>query len=112
MSYPISVNDLAERAYANAKLKGFWKASDDVPTKLMLIVTEVAEAMESYRSADPIGFTAILADGKPHGFRYELADIIIRVLDLAERWDLNIEQAIYDKMAYNLTRPARHGKMV
>lgn len=49
---------------------------------------------------------------KPCGVPSELADIIIRVFDLAGRYNIDLERAIDEKMAYNATRPARHGGKV
>ena len=46
---------------------------------------------------------------KPEGFPIELADILIRVFDLAEAWDIDLEAALQEKMAYNETRAYRHG---
>jgi hypothetical protein len=40
----------------------------------------------------------------------ELADIIIRVLDLAEGFGIDMEDAIRRKMEYNKTRERKHGK--
>jgi NTP pyrophosphatase (non-canonical NTP hydrolase) len=39
----------------------------------------------------------------------ELADVVIRVLDVAGRYGMDMEKAIKIKMAYNETRPYRHG---
>ena len=46
---------------------------------------------------------------KPEGIPSELADIIIRVLDICAYHKIDIAHAISDKMAYNETRPYRHG---
>lgn len=46
---------------------------------------------------------------KPEGIPSELADIIIRVLDIAAFHEIDIAGAIADKMLYNETRPYRHG---
>lgn len=46
---------------------------------------------------------------KPEGIPSELADIIIRVLDICGHLDIDIANALADKMAYNETRPYRHG---
>ena len=46
---------------------------------------------------------------KPEGIPSELADIIIRVLDICAYHGIDIAHAISDKMAYNETRPYRHG---
>jgi NTP pyrophosphatase (non-canonical NTP hydrolase) len=39
----------------------------------------------------------------------EMADIIIRVLDTAGFFGLDIGEAIRKKLEYNRTRPQRHG---
>ena len=41
----------------------------------------------------------------------ELADIVIRALDVSRRLGIDIMRAIGAKHAYNVTRPFRHGKM-
>lgn len=46
---------------------------------------------------------------KPEGIPSELADILIRVLDVAAYHQMDIARAVADKMAYNETRPMRHG---
>jgi NTP pyrophosphatase (non-canonical NTP hydrolase) len=108
VSYPISISDIAERCYANSKAHGFWEnGNDTMPLKLMLIVTELAEAMEAYRTDD--SYEERLVEGKPEGLVTELADAIIRIFDLAEGFGLDIEQAIHNKMAYNEGRSYMHG---
>ena len=47
--------------------------------------------------------------GKMEGVPSELADIVIRVLDLAEYYGIDMGEAIAQKHAYNLTRPYKHG---
>lgn len=49
---------------------------------------------------------------KPQGFAIELADILIRVLDLAEAEGLDLSYAYAVKTAYNELRPERHGGKV
>jgi hypothetical protein len=55
----------------------------------------------------------MLVDGvptrKPCGIPSELADIIIRVLHFSGKHGIDIERAVYEKMAYNRTRPFKHG---
>lgn len=46
---------------------------------------------------------------KPEGIAAEFADTIIRILDTCAAYKIPIEQALLDKMAYNDTRPYRHG---
>ena len=47
---------------------------------------------------------------KPEGFGSELADVIIRCLDLAEAMNIDIESIIYIKHEFNKRRPYKHGK--
>lgn len=90
---------------------GWWEnhKEDDIlviPEKLMLIVTEVAEAMEEYRNGTlPLYYK----DGKPEGITVELADVIIRICDLCEEFGFDLQSAIIEKMIYNDQRPYRHG---
>lgn len=46
---------------------------------------------------------------EPVGLPSELADIIIRTLDLAASLDIDIDAAVIEKMEYNATRPAAQG---
>lgn len=70
-----------------------------VAEKLVLIHSEISEAMESARKN--------LKDDKlPHrsGVEVELADAVIRILDLAGALQLDLAGAIQDKLAYNAVR--------
>jgi len=49
---------------------------------------------------------------KPEGVPSEFADIIIRVLDACAAYGIDIDAAITEKMAYNETRPYKHGRVV
>ena len=66
---------------------------------LMLIVSEVAEAMEGVRKD-------LKDDHLPHrGMEeVELADTVIRIMDYAGRWGLDIGGAIIEKLEYNKNR--------
>lgn len=71
-----------------------------VGEKLMLVVSEVAEAMEGHRKN--------LNDDKlPHRsmVEVELADAVIRIFDLAGALNLDLGSAIAEKMSYNAIRP-------
>lgn len=75
-----------------------------IPVKLMLIVSEVAEAMEGDRKD-------LMDDHLPHRkmIEVELADAVIRILDLGGKAGLDIAGAIAEKHAYNRNR-ADHQK--
>ena len=71
-----------------------------VAEKLCLIHSEVSEAMEGSRKNLP-------DDKLPHRpmIEVELADTIIRILDLCGALDLDLPGAIREKLEYNQTRP-------
>lgn len=70
----------------------------------MLMVSELAEAMEAARKN-------LMDDKLPHrlGEEVELADCIIRILDYAGAYGFDIDGAISEKRAYNAVR-ADHQK--
>lgn len=71
--------------------------------KLALVTTEVSEAVEVIREGFQEGRDPV-AD-----FTEELADVVIRVMDLAEGMDLNLTGAILAKIEKNASRGFRHG---
>lgn len=74
-----------------------WKDQHEVPAVLMLITTEVAEAMEAFRHDDQANFAE------------ELADVMIRTIGLSHGLGIDLAAAIEDKMAKNRTRAYKHG---
>ena len=101
---------MQDGAYFNSRVHGFHegKAGLDVPTKLMLIVTEISEAMEEYRTGRNSSET-YYTFGKPMGLPSELADAIIRIGDLAGILEIDLESIVQEKMKYNATRTHMHG---
>lgn len=77
-------------------------------SKCMLVVTEIAEAVECVRDGQIYAFRDAATD-KPEGLPFELADAIIRIADLAGAYGIDLDAAVREKMAYNRTRPFRHG---
>jgi NTP pyrophosphatase (non-canonical NTP hydrolase) len=94
-----SLNELAQLCHSIAVEKGFWDEKRNIGEALMLIVTELAEAMEAHRRQDDANF------------KEELADTFIRLLDLCGGLKIDIEDEIYQKSLRNKARPYKHGKI-
>jgi NTP pyrophosphatase (non-canonical NTP hydrolase) len=95
---------LQENCHGAAKAAGWWPdGATDNPfcfsNKLMLTVSELAEAMEGDRKS-------LMDDKLPHRpmREVELADAVIRIFDLAGAYGIDIGGAITEKMAYNQSR--------
>ena len=79
---------------------GHVPARINVGEKLMLIVSEVSEAMEGHRKS-------LMDDKLPERpmIEVELADALIRICDLAGGLGLDLGGAVRDKLLYNANRP-------
>lgn len=125
----MNINEIAQQVHENAKSKGFFKEgkNKNIGEMLMLMVTEVSEAMEAdrnYKYADwryddpPIIYADRLDDDKfkelfenevKNTFQDEMADIVIRVMDMCAFKGINLEWHIMQKIRYNKLRPHQHG---
>jgi len=112
------INDLAGKIYKISDEKGFWKIDDIsdfaiVPIKLALIADEVSEALkvhrDEYEGVESSLFNDMTVE-QEREFTEELADIVIRTLDLAGGLGLDIGNSITEKIKKNKKRPHRHGK--
>jgi NTP pyrophosphatase (non-canonical NTP hydrolase) len=97
------LNDYAAECHrANVK---WWEREDGTPIErnkgelLMLVVSEIAEAMEGERKG-------LMDDKLPHRqmAEVELADALIRIFDYAAAYGYDLDGAYREKMAYNATR--------
>lgn len=113
-----SLNALAKSIHQDNVERGFYDKPREVGTTLMLVVSELAEAIEADRKnrhADleafkmaktELTFKAFMKDT----FEDEIADAFIRLFDLVGLYDIDIEQHIDAKLAFNRTRGYKHGK--
>lgn len=107
---------LAREVHANAVAKGFWPDDVDdifITKQLMMIVSEAVEVMEAIRK-----------DKGPEEVADEMADILIRTLDLyaglvengyvatvedGKAKVLSLDEAFDKKTEINSSRPEKHG---
>lgn len=104
---------MAEAVHETALEKGFWSIMDNasqeqkdifVTKQLMMIVSEAVEVMEAIRK-----------NHGPDDVADEMADIIIRTLDLYaglrehEYVNVDLQVAFNNKTSFNMTRPERNG---
>lgn len=99
------LNKLSQDIYGDNKAKGFWDTERNVGELLMLMTSELAEALEAHRKDLP-------DDKLTHrsGLEVELADCMIRIFDAAGGLGLDLGGAMVEKLEYNRSRPYKHGK--
>lgn len=122
-----TITELVWDAYHNSSAHGFWEDFDTthdillqadnterladkytLDTKLhkvALMVSELGEAVEGIRKPKPDEHIPSFTSEE-----IELADCIIRIFDYAGAFDVRLAEAIEAKMAYNKSRPYKHGK--
>lgn len=103
------IKEMQQAAYDISHSRGFHGLGElNIPTKLMLIVSELSEALEEHREDKALVY--FKEDSlKPEGLAIELADAVIRIGDLAGILGFDLEAAVIQKMEYNKTRPHKHG---
>lgn len=116
----LKIKEMVNDAHRNAIDHGFWEEEQNIITKmcvkefeneeikavkrafmcqrLMLIVSEVSEAVNALRKDDK------------ENYAEDLADIILRTSDTSLGDTVDIEKEIKKKMKKNRSRPYKHGK--
>jgi NTP pyrophosphatase (non-canonical NTP hydrolase) len=98
-------NEMAALNHHIATSKGWWEGGRNDGECIALMHGELSEALEAIRHHNPPD------DKIPEfsGLEAELADTIIRIMDYGAANGLRVAEALVAKMAYNQTRPYRHG---
>jgi len=121
----MTIKELQKLCHRHAVEKGFWgippgtifEDNDEIFADwskqerndgelLMLIVSELGEALEALRKNRRQKGNV----WKKDTFEDELADTVIRIFDMAEARGVKLEWQIKKKMQYNRKRPLKHGK--
>lgn len=88
-----------------------WHDNWDLKEKLLMVHTEISEAVEELRIPGHYTDQEYYNPGslKPEGFAVEIADAIIRLFDIVYVENIDLEYMLYIKSSYNKTRGYRHG---
>lgn len=134
-----NLNDFSKEIYEGNKLRGFDVAKENIGQSLMLVVSELSEALEADRinkhanlksfehklkksviinnpdlcSAEispDTAYKAYFEYSIKDSFEDEIADAIIRLFDLCGGLGIDIESHIKYKLEYNSKRQFKHGK--
>lgn len=102
----MNLKELQIEIHSINRSKGFWDQPRNQSEIICLIHSELSEALEAVRHDNPP------SDHIPafSGLEEELADVVIRVLDYAAGFNLDLEGAIRAKIDFNSNRPFMHGK--
>lgn len=121
------INKLSKEIHANNKAKGFYEKEKNIGEMLALIHSEVSEALEADRTnvyaklkesqknvlmgwVNDSDFKEHFESSVKDTFEDELADIMIRVMDLSIFKSIDLEFHVKAKMKYNSLRSYKHGK--
>lgn len=121
------LDELAKQIHQDNVEKGFWDEPRNTGEMLMLITSELAEALEADRDTNYADLDQFEYENKSdesndalfkenfklyikNSFEDEIADTVIRLLDLAAGYDIDIEKHIQYKLKFNRLREYKHGK--
>ncbi len=109
----MNIQELVKESCAIAKEKGWDDEARTFGDIIALIHSEASEALEDFRNRHGTDEVFWVTDKdnrqKPCGIPIEFADIVIRIAHACGKYGIDLEQALFIKLAYNKSRPYRHG---
>lgn len=119
------ITRLSRECHKDSLRKGFYNKPQELGTSLMLVVSELSEALEAdrvgrYAKLDTFkrrlqeegeeNFKEIFENEVKDTVEDELTDTLIRILDLSGKMDIDIGSHLALKIRYNQLRPYKNGK--
>jgi len=97
------MNNLIEVSHSIAKEKGWWDEPRDDRELLLLMQSEIAEALEEFRNHRKLDEVYYEGD-KPAGIPIELADVVIRIADYCGSREVKFQESDLDPGTVGLSR--------
>lgn len=106
-----ALDECACIVYERNRYQGFWDEANSTSLesrakRIALMHSELSEALEAIRHNNPPDSHC----PEHSSVAVELADTIIRILDYAGGYNVNVGAALEAKLEFNRSRPHKHGK--